>query len=57
MNDPTPVKITEVEIPFQKLIVFFFTCGLAAIPAVLLLAALIFVVLAFLGGLAGTFHP
>lgn len=39
--DPPPATVTRVEIPFARLVVFFLKAVLAAIPALILLGAIL----------------
>lgn len=43
-RDAPPATVTAIDIPFFRLVLFFLKAALAAIPALLLLAALLFAV-------------
>jgi hypothetical protein len=51
MPEPTPIVITDLRIPFLRLVMFFVKVTLAAIPAAIILA-IIFAVLAAVLALA-----
>jgi hypothetical protein len=46
MNGQTPVTITDLRIPFFRLMVFFVKAGLAAIPAAIIVAVIVTVIAA-----------
>ncbi len=48
-----PVVIRDIDIPFGRLVVFFFKAGLAAIPAGIAVSVVIALVMALLGMLFG----
>jgi hypothetical protein len=50
---PQPVVITDVDISFGRLVVFFFKAGLAAIPAAIAVSIVMAVVMAALGAIFG----
>ena len=54
MNERTPVVVTDLRIPFFRLMWFFVKAGLAAIPAVIIviitIAALMIAMAAVFGG-------
>ncbi|PTW54965.1 hypothetical protein C8N35_1135 [Breoghania corrubedonensis] len=57
MSDPTDpgrrVTLTDIDIPFTRLILIFIKFGLAAIPAAIILSIIMGVVMAVLGGIFG----
>lgn len=46
-EDRQDVKITGISIPFMDLVVLFVRAGVAAIPALMLVAAVVFAILVF----------
>jgi hypothetical protein len=48
MNERTPVVVTDVRIPFFRLVLFFIKAGLAAIPAIIIVSFVVTVILALL---------
>ncbi|MHB2167090.1 hypothetical protein [Alsobacter sp. R-9] len=48
-----PVVITDIDVPFARLVVFFFKAGLAAIPATLAVWLVLGIVMGVLGTLFG----
>lgn len=46
MNGQTPVIITDLRIPFFRLVVFFVKAGLAAIPAAIIVTVIVMVIVA-----------
>lgn len=44
---PTPITVTAIDVPFLKLVAFFFKAALAAIPAIIAVA----IVVRLIGGL------
>jgi hypothetical protein len=58
MTEPTPVVVTDLRIPFFRLMLFFIKAGLAAIPAAIvvsLIVALLVAIAAMALGLSPTF--
>ncbi len=53
MSTNTPVTVTDVEIPFGRLVVIFIKWGLAAIPAAIIISIIISVVMMAMAGLFG----
>lgn len=56
MNEPTPTTrttITDIDIPFTRLIAFFVKATLAAIPATIILMLIFLVIAMILGALFG----
>jgi hypothetical protein len=52
MNE-TPVVITDLRIPFVRLMLFFVKAGLAAIPAVIIVSVIVMLVAAILAAALG----
>ena len=50
---PRPVVITDIDVPFGRLVAFFFKAGLAAIPAAIAVSIVMGLVMALLGMLFG----
>jgi hypothetical protein len=48
MPEPTPIVITDLRIPFLRLVMFFVKVTLAAIPAAIILSIIFMVVAAVL---------
>jgi len=46
MNGQTPVVITDLRIPFLRLVLFFVKAGLAAIPAAIIVSLIVMVLVA-----------
>lgn len=53
MANTTPVTVTDVEIPFLRLVVIFIKFGLAAIPAAIIVSIIVSLVMMALAGLFG----
>jgi hypothetical protein len=53
MDPETRVTVTDVEIPFGRLIVIFIIWGLAAIPAAIIVSLILGLVMFVLGGMFG----
>jgi len=54
MNGPDQhIVVTDLRIPFLRLVVFFIKASLAAIPAVIVVAFVIMLLTAIIAGLAG----
>jgi hypothetical protein len=53
MSNQTPVTVTDIEIPFWRLVVIFIKFGLAAIPAAIIVSIVVSLVMAALAGLFG----
>lgn len=53
MDTGNRVTVTDIEIPFARLVVIFIKWGLAAIPATIILGIILSVVMALLGGIFG----
>ena len=48
MNGQTPVVITDLRIPFLRLVLFFVKAGLAAIPAAIIVSLIVMVLAAII---------
>jgi len=46
MNGQTPVVITDLRVPFFRLMMFFIKVGLAAIPAAIIVSLIVSIVVA-----------
>jgi hypothetical protein len=46
MNGQTPVVLTDLRIPFLRLVLFFVKAGLAAIPAAIIVSLIVMVLVA-----------
>ena len=53
MNGETPVVITDLRIPFLRLVLFFVKAGLAAIPAAIIVSLIVMVLAAILAVAVG----
>jgi len=53
MEPNTPVTVTDVEIPFFRLVVIFIKWGLAAIPAAIIVSIILSLVMFVFSGLFG----
>ena len=53
MPEPTPIVITDLRIPFIRLVMFFVKVALAAIPAAIILTIIFFVIGAVLAEVLG----
>jgi hypothetical protein len=53
MNGQTPVVITDLRIPFFRLMLFFVKAGLAAIPAAIIIGFIVMVVAAVVAAALG----
>jgi hypothetical protein len=57
MNEQTRIVITDLRIPFLRLVLFFVKAGLAAIPAAIILSAIGIAVAGILTGILIRFSP
>jgi hypothetical protein len=53
MNGQTPVVITDLRIPFLRLVLFFVKVGLAAIPAAIIVGIIVAVLAAVIATALG----
>ena len=53
MPEPTPIVITDLRIPFIRLVMFFVKVALAAIPAAIILTIIFMVIAAVLAAALG----
>jgi len=53
MNGQTPVVVTDLRIPFFRLMLFFVKAGLAAIPAAIIVTVIVMLVAAIIAGALG----
>jgi VIT1/CCC1 family predicted Fe2+/Mn2+ transporter len=53
MNGQTPVIITDLRIPFLRLVLFFVKAGLAAIPAAIIVTVIVMLVAAIVAAALG----
>ena len=53
MNGETPVIITDLRIPFLRLVLFFVKAGLAAIPAAIIVSLIVMVLAAVIAAALG----
>ena len=53
MNGQTPVIITDLRIPFLRLVLFFVKAGLAAIPAAIIVSIIVMLVAAIVAAAFG----
>lgn len=53
MTNRTPITVTDIDIPFGRLVVIFIKFGLAAIPAAIIVSLVVTLVMAALAGLFG----
>jgi hypothetical protein len=53
MNGQTPVVITDLKIPFFRLMLFFIKAGLAAIPAAIIVSLIVTVLAAAIAATLG----
>ncbi len=53
MNGQTPVVITDLRIPFLRLMLFFVKAGLAAIPAAIIVGIAVMLVSALIAAIFG----
>jgi len=53
MNNSAEVKIVDLKIPFSSMVTFMVKWAFAAIPAIALIAGIWFLIVAFLGTMAG----
>ena len=56
MNGQTPVVITDLRIPFLRLVLFFVKAGLAAIPAAIIVGLIVMLIVAIVTVAMGG-HP
>jgi hypothetical protein len=54
MNGQTPVVITDLRIPFLRLVLFFVKAGLAAIPAAIIVTIIVAVIAAAIAAAVGS---
>ena len=53
MNGQTPVVITDLKIPFFRLMLFFIKAGLAAIPAAIIVSLIVTILAAAIAATLG----
>jgi hypothetical protein len=53
MNGQTPVVVTDLRIPFFRLMLFFIKAGLAAIPAAIIVSIIVTVLAAAIAATLG----
>jgi hypothetical protein len=53
MNGQTPVVVTDLRIPFFRLMLFFIKAGLAAIPAAIIVSLIVTVLAAAIAATLG----
>lgn len=53
MANRTPVTVSDIDIPFGRLVVIFIKFGLAAIPAAIIVSLVVSLVMMALAGLFG----
>jgi hypothetical protein len=53
MNGHTPVVITDLRIPFLRLVLFFVKAGLAAIPAAIIVSIIVMLLAAAVAAALG----
>ncbi|MBN8965487.1 MAG: hypothetical protein J0H89_08930 [Rhizobiales bacterium] len=53
MNGQTPVVITDLRVPFLRLVLFFIKAGLAAIPAAIIVSLIVTIVAAAIAATLG----
>jgi hypothetical protein len=53
MSEPTHVTITDLRIPFFRLMLFFIKAGLAAIPAAIIVSLIVMLVAAIVAAAFG----
>ncbi|MBN8936410.1 MAG: hypothetical protein J0I13_08990 [Rhizobiales bacterium] len=53
MNGQTPVIVTDLRIPFFRLMLFFINAGLAAIPAAIIVSLIVTVLAAAIAATLG----
>ena len=53
MDTDTRATVTDIDIPFVRLVVIFIKWGLAAIPAAIIVSVILSIVMAIFGGLFG----
>jgi hypothetical protein len=53
MNGQTPVVITDLRIPFFRLVLFFVKAGLAAIPAAIIVSLIVMLLAAIVAAAVG----
>jgi hypothetical protein len=53
MNGQTPVVITDLRIPFFRLVLFFVKAGLAAIPAAIIVSVIVMLLAAIVAAAFG----
>ncbi len=53
MNGQTPVVITDLRIPFFRLVLFFVKAGLAAIPAAIIVSVIVMLLAAIVAAAIG----
>ncbi len=53
-STPSPTRLVDIDMPFGRLVLFFFKAGLAMIPALILVWAVAAAVFLLIGALFGT---
>jgi hypothetical protein len=53
MPEPTPIVVTDLRIPFSRLVMFFVKVALAAVPAAIIVAIIFMVLGAILAAALG----
>ena len=53
MPEPTPIVVTDLRVPFFRLVMFFVKAALAAIPAAIIVAIILMVLGAILAAALG----
>ncbi|HWL30872.1 MAG TPA: hypothetical protein VNQ50_01960 [Xanthobacteraceae bacterium] len=53
MNGQTPVIITDLRVPFFRLMLFFIKAGLAAIPAAIIVSLIVSIIVAAIAATLG----
>ena len=56
MEDKKPTVLTDIDIPFMRLVAIFIKFGLAAIPAAIIVSIILTLIMAIIGGIFGGFH-
>ncbi len=51
---PAPTRLVDIDVPFSRLVLFFFKSGLAIIPALFLIWAVVALIMFALGAMFGT---
>ena len=53
MTEQTPITVTDIRIPFLRLVIFFVKAGLAAIPAAIILSLAVMALMALIAAVFG----